>query len=474
LASAWAAFKDRAPFSVRQIARHVWGRVPYGLRYGAVFRETRALLAESQWWSRDRLVAYQLERLRELIRYVHRTVPYYRNVLDERGIDPAEFAGIEDLRRLPFLTKDVLRESMERVVPEDIPRSRLSRVTTGGTTGEPLPVYSLRRVTEAREWAFIWRGWGWAGYRPGMRKVVVRGNVPRRRRRCTQPRWEHNPSDRSLVLSAYQMTQDTLPEYVDMIRQFRPHVIQAYPSAIWPLARFLEAQGTKLQGVRCVLTCSETVYPGQRELAEELLGATIFDHYGTTERSVLVMQCEKLRYHVIPEYGVLELIGSDGEPVVTPGSTGEIVATGFINPAMPLVRYRTGDVAILGSAGCSCGRNYEVLERIDGRLQDHFVASDGTLLPAMISDEPLWDLPDPIETYQYIQDEPGRLLLNVAAAGELSDRSIERIRQEFDKRYPGFGLRICEVDHIPRTVRGKFRYVVQHLPLDGLEFGHRR
>ncbi len=335
----------------------------------------------------------------------------------------------------------------------------------------PMSVYWQRRVTEAREWAFIWRGWGWAGFRPGMRRVVLRGNVPRQRGFRPYPCWEYNPIDQQLILSAFQMTNDTLPEYVARIRRFRPHAIQAYPSALTPLARFLRAAGTKLEGLRCVLTCSETVFSGQRALTRDVLGCSIFDHYGTTERNALVMQCEKLRYHVIPEYGILELIGPDGEPVEEAGAAGEIVATGFINPAMPLIRYRTGDVAIRGAAPCSCGRNYEVLDRIAGRIQEYFVDQNRSLASAIWSDGPFWELPDRVEAYQYVQREPGRVVLNIEAKGGLSDASIKRIRQEFEKHYPRIELLIHEVEHIPRTERGKFRYVVQHLSLDGLEFG---
>jgi len=465
-----ADLRERVPFPVRQLARHIIARVPHSIRYGAEFRRTRAFLSESQWWSRDRLAEYQLERLQALIRHVHHSVPYYRTLLDERGLRAEDFGSIGALRRLPTLTKDTIRNLSDRLVPEDIPRSQLTRVTTGGTTGMPMSVFWQRGVTAAREWAYIWRGWGWAGYHPGMRRVVLRGNVPRKRPGSPQPWWEYNPIDRQLILSTFQMNTGTLGDYVDRIERFRPHAIQAYPSALLPLTTYLKERGGSIEGLRCVLTCSETVRSGQRALTEEVLGCRIQDHYGTTEGSALVMQCEKSRYHVIPEYGIIELIGEDGEPVEA-GSAGEMVVTGFINPAMPLIRYRTGDVAVRGSSECPCGRNYEVLDRIEGRIQEYLVDRNGSLASAIWSDGPLWNLPDRVECYQYVQNAPGLVILNVEARGGLTDASIARIRRQFEKHYPRVALEIREVDHIPRTESGKFRYVVQHLPLADAEFG---
>jgi phenylacetate-CoA ligase len=264
---------------------------------------------------------------------------------------------------------------------------------------------------------------------------------------------------------------ETLGEYVDRIEQFRPQAIQAYPSALLPLTLYLREQGRTIEGLRCVLTCSETLRSGQRSLTEEVMGCPIQDHYGTTERSALVMQCEKGRYHVIPEYGILELLDRDGEPVEE-GTAGEIVVTGFINPAMPLIRYRTGDVAVRGSPECPCGRNYDVLERIGGRLQEYLVDRDGSLASAIWSDGPLWDLPDRVDAYQYVQDEPGRVTLNLEAGEGVTEASLDRIRRRFEKHYPRIAIEIREVDRIPRTERGKFRYVVQHLPLDDREYGN--
>ncbi|MEG3055650.1 MAG: hypothetical protein RQM90_05995 [Methanoculleus sp.] len=136
-----------------------------------------------------------------------------------------------------------------------------------------------------------------------------------------------------------------------------------------------------LPTVKAVLCGSENLYPWQRDLLAEAFGCRVFSWYGNSEQTALAGECEEsTHYHIFPEYGVVELIGRDGRPVEGPGVLGEVVATSLTNYVCPLIRYRTRDVAVATAERCSCGRQYPLLEKVEGRLQEFIVTRGGHLI----------------------------------------------------------------------------------------------
>ena len=354
------------------LVKHAYSKIPLPIRYGKAFREMYAFLQKSQNWNRQELETYQMQQLGKLLHHAYKNIPYYRSMFDEEKLTPENISSFGDLTKIPFMTKEIVKDNLAELVAQNYEKKDLILATTGGTTGMPLSFYAEKGKTEAKEWAFVWRQWNWAGLKFGQKKVVIRGHAINRMKNGTRQLWEYEPLDNALVLSSYAMTESNLPEYVELIQKFKPVAIRGYPSSLSILANHLKQENIRISGIHCVLTSSETLYPYQRTEIEDFFGAPIFDHYGNTERNALVMQCEKGCYHAISEYGIIELIGSDGNPVESEGETGEIIATGFNNYACPLIRYKTKDLAVFSRKECDCGRPYPVFERIEGRLQDFF------------------------------------------------------------------------------------------------------
>ena len=266
------------------------------------------------------------------------------------------------------------------------------------------------------------------------------------------------------------MNDERLPKYIDKIREFKPDFIQAYPSAITILTRFMRENNIKpFHSVKVVLCGSESLYPWQRELLEEVLQCRVYSWYGHSEQAALAGECEKnTYYHIFPEYGIVEIINKDGNPATNEDELGEIVATGFNNSICPFIRYRTMDLAVLSNAKCKCGRNYPVLKKVEGRMQEFFIDKTGSLIAFIAHDYALWSVKDKINAYQYVQNEPGKVLLKIHAKSKFSISDIDSAKGTFLDFYPGFDIKIKFADHIPRTERGKFRYLIQKLPI---EFG---
>jgi phenylacetate-CoA ligase len=170
---------------------------------------------------------------------------------------------------------------------------------------------------------------------------------------------------------------------------------------------------------------------------------------------VFVGQCREGRYHVRPDYGAVEIL-RNGVPVA-PGEEGEIVCTGFINPAMPLIRYRIGDLGRWSTDGCTCGLDTPILAEILGRRDDVIITPDGRevgrLSPVLKG--------YPIEDGQYIQDETGRLTVLLVPSRPLGENILASLEKELRKRVgPDLPVAFRCVEAIPRGPGGKFRAVI--------------
>ena len=299
----------------------------------------------------------------------------------------------------------------------------------------------------------------------------MRGNVINRFKNGKRQWWSYNPVDNVLVLSPYDMTDVNLPKYIEKIVEFKPVAIQGYPSNLFILASFLKNNNFKLRNVISIFTSSEILYPYQREIIEEYFEANIYDHYGNTERNALIMQCEKGGYHIISEYGFIELIGENGKPVNGGNKLGEIIATGFNNFVCPLLRYRTMDLTVPANAPCECGRNYPLVKKVEGRLQEFIISGTGRLI-SMTAMNMHSDVFDHVKQFQFYQEKKGEVLFNVVRRENYTDKDTVYIQQELHKKLgEDVKLIIRFVEHIPRTRSGKYHFLVQKLPVD---FGETR
>ena len=337
-------------------------------------------LQESQWWSKQKLEEYQIQQLTKLLHHAYKNVPYYRRVFNERGLKPDDIRDFDDLRKLPFLTKQIIQDNLEDLRAQNYPLRKFQYVTTGGSTGIPVGFYIERGISSVREWAFMFTQWSRVGFKTGDRSVILRGNIVQFAKKGKF--WEYDPVNQNLILSSYHLTNENMPKYIQKIKEFKPDFIQAYPSAITILARFMKEHNIEnFPNIKAVLCGSENLYPWQRELLEEVFRCRVYSWYGHSEQAVLAGECEKSSYyHIFPEYGIVELIGENGKPVIENNKIGEIIATGLNSFIFPFIRYKTMDLGMCTNQRCSCGRNYSLLERIEGRLQELIVTKDKRLI----------------------------------------------------------------------------------------------
>jgi phenylacetate-CoA ligase len=426
-----------------------YGLVLRSRRYGKIFDSTLRTIEDQQWWEGDRLRAYQLEALNRIALAARSSRLY-----EERGFPDRPFEDLAELASIPVLEKNDLRRPKEILVARS-PSIPTLEIHTGGTTGTPLSIH-CDSPTLQRNYAFFERFRGWTGFARGARVATFAGRtvVPSTQRR--PPFWRRNLAANAMLFSSYHLSPETMPAYVAALAKFRPQLIDSYPSNLELLARFMLQHGITSVRPKSIITSSETLLPTVRVAIEQAFGCAVYDHYGSAEMAAFIGQCDRGRYHVNSDFGIVEIL-RDGV-AARPGESGEIVATGFINPVMPLIRYRTGDSAVVGTGSCDCGRAFPTIDCIEGRMDDYIVTPEGFRVGRL---DPIFKAVDSIAETRIVQDTPDHVRLELVAGLSYTEEQGRVLVDELRKRIgPSMRIDLVRVSSIPRTKGGKLRMVV--------------
>ena len=400
--------------------------------------------------------------------HAYNNVPYYHAAFNNRGLVPSDIHDLTDLERLPILTKETARQNIDALKARNFAAHDLEYVGTSATTGMTFGFYYENGTSRAKELAFVRSAWGRVGYRFTDKCATLRGDVIGSR--GSTKIGETKLLGRLLVLSSVSMTAENLPRYVQLIRKFKPRYIWGYPSSISILAQFMRDNNVEhFSTVRAVLCGSENLFEWQRKLLEEVFQCRVFSWYGQSELVAFASECEVSHlYHVFPEYGIFELVDKRDRPITEAGQVGEIVATGFNNAAVPFIRYRTGDLAQYADVTCECGRHHALLSRIEGRANEFVIDRTGraipvTALPMTRSVIPSSDF-DLVRQFQFFQDKPGELILNIVPGKDYSKGDPAQMWATLKEQLGAeMDLEVRLVDHIPASEAGKHHWLIQKL-----------
>lgn len=420
----------------------------------------RRALETSQWWSRTDLEALQLQRLRALLRRAARDVPYYRELFRNIGFDVADLTSLHVLRRLPFLSKALIRNHIEALKSERA--EGLERFNTGGSSGEPL-VFFIGRERIGHDVAAKWRATRWWGVDIGDPEIVVWGSPIELGMQDRLRRWR-DAVMRTELLPAFEMSEARLDEFLARIRRRRPRMLFGYPSALSLIGARAEKAGVCMDdlGIRVAFCTSERLYDHQRNTIERVFGCPVANGYGARDAGFIAHQCPLGGMHITAEDVIVEIVDGRGEPVPL-GSSGEIVVTHLATGEFPFIRYRTGDVAALQPSPCACGRGLPLLKDVQGRATDFVVAQDGTVMHGLALIYILRDLPE-VAAFRIVQESLELTRVELVPAPGYGPPIAELIQRGLMARL-GAGVRIVieARDEIPPETSGKYRYVVSRI-----------
>jgi phenylacetate-CoA ligase len=455
---------DKSPDAIRHSVGEVVGRIPARWRYGAAFANTWDLLHSWQAWSQKKRDEYHLRSLRELLIYAGQHVPYYRRLFKQLDFRPEGVCSVDDLSRLPLLTRPMVRELGKDLLAEVLSEKSYKYSTTAGTSGKPLGFY-VTYDASAAEWAFMLTNWQQAGFRLGDKRVVLRGRLIGGRQ--VGRLWEYDPVSQALYFSSFDLSKANLGRFVRLMKEYRPEFLHAYPSSATILGQYLEESGERLPGLRGLLLGSENLYPAQKTYLEKVFGLPTFSWYGQSEKCILAGGCTHSDgYHVFPAYGVTELVDFEGQPIRSPGRRGVLVGTGFINRATVLIRYQTDDEAEWTAGTCGCGGQEPRLINVRGhRTQEMLVGRSGALI-GMAAINLHSGIYTRIRQFQFFQETPGQAILRIIPVNDYTKQDEDTVLAEFEGRLQGeVTLKIEYLAELPLTASGKFKFIDQRIDI---------
>jgi phenylacetate-CoA ligase len=349
------------------------------------------------------------------------------------------------------------------LVDQEADCRRLRLAHTSGTTGAPLACYWDESVDRATN-AVLWAHRSWAGFEFGRPYVTMLGRLVVPPRQKMPPYWRTNRAWNQLFLSSFHLDESTAPAYLEAMRRFGPEALEAYPSTAYLLAAHLRARSETLP-LRHVFTSAETLLPVQREMIQERFACRLLDYFGEAERVLFAGECPAGEgLHLFEGYGITEVTDDEGLPR-PPGRSGHLVATGLHNFAMPLLRYRLGDVSARVPRPCSCGRTLPLIQAVTTKAEDIVVTPEGRYISSSVLTHPFKPM-DNILASQIVQEERDRLTIRIVRRPSYTDQDSRILIEEFRKRVgPNMRIEIDFVSEIPRSARGKFRWVVSRVPL---------
>ena len=368
---------------------------------------------------------------------------------------PEEAATPEGISKLPILDRRVVNANLQRFHNPFITKGKVLERETSGTTGTPLK-FPVEEAAHREQWAVWWRYWMRHGIKLGTWSGLCGGHpiVPQGSK--SQRFWRTNWPLKNVMFSNYHMSKAHLPRYLKEIKRRKLTWLHGYPSSLVLLAEGALAAGIELPQLRWITTGAETLRDMQGEKIRLAFGVDAIQHYGLSEGVANISQCPAGNYHVDEDFSYVELIPHPQIPGVH-----KIVGTNFANPAFPLIRYDTGDLAVIKEDGCKCGLPGRAVSRILGRVDDYIVTPEGNSVGRL---DHIFKGIDGIREAQIVQESPGQLLYRISKSG--SEESInETLILERSRQFLGSKMKIAfeYVDKIYRTGSGKMEFVVSHL-----------
>ena len=412
----------------------------------------------------EKIERYRNKCFRRIVRYAY-SVPIYRKKYKEAGIHPDDIKSIEDIKKLPFITKNDLRKNFpDGIVPTGFDTKNAYLISTSGSTGQPVSIYVdtytiikalLGFIREIQEYGVNWRK---------TKMSVIVDLTPESAEEAylaqtVMPNLKKFFSFKNMQVLHVGENPEILIKKID---DFQPEFLGGYPGVMRALA-VLKRKGYGKNIHPKVMASSGAVLDDYtRKYIEDAFGAKIFDAYGSTEAGPVAFECRKGSYHIHSDLVHLEFIDDDGNHVEN-GKPGHVVVTKLYGRGTPIIRY-TGmnDILISLPKKCSCGINTPIIEKIAGRRADAIILPNGKILPPLsitgIPGKVMKKLgTDKIQQFQIIQENYNKIRFLLVIDDDLRNvgPSVERIcreiKKEGEKRIgDNVVVEVLEVDEVRR------------------------
>jgi len=404
---------------------------------------------------------FQLQKLKLLLLYCNKNVPYYRAQWEKIGFDPELITHVSELERLPVLTKDDVRNNYEDLIPSFKKGHNIVK-STGGSTGQPFHFELDIKSYETRQ-AIMWRGYGWMGAGLGVKSWFLWGID------CGEPNLKsqikmglYHGFHHRKIANSFALSQENMQSYVDSLNNYEPEAIVGYVAPLYLLAKYINENKVPIKAPKTLITGAEALHQFQREEMEKAFGCKVYNTYGCREFMLIAAECSEYgALHTNIDQLVVETVNDELKPVID--QKGDVLVTDLFNYGMPLIRYVNGDQATLTSNKCGCGNPLPLIKEINGRKLDIIQTKSGVELGGPFFPHLLKDYKG-IEKFQVIQKSLDSIDLIYIINVDFHGDELASIETEI-KRYTGeeLDIRFKQVENIALTKAGKHRVTISEL-----------
>ncbi|MEA2015178.1 MAG: phenylacetate--CoA ligase family protein [Actinomycetota bacterium] len=419
---------------------------------------------KNEFESYDNLKRYQEEKLQGLIQFSFDNVPYYHKLFKNLNLKPEDIQSIEDLQKLPILTKEIIRNNQSDFVPLNLKEQKYANRSTAGSTGNPL-TYRNSNDDKSLGFAILYANWGFAGYELGDKVAVIAGSslIPSTGSKLADTVKAFIMNTKNF--SAFDLTENYLDNIVIALNKFNPEFLNGYASSLYLFAKHIKEKNLKINfSPKGVFTTAEVLFESQRELIEDVFNCAVFDQYGLNDGGISAYECEKHKgLHVDMIRSITEVTDEEGNQLET-GKEGKILATSLHNYAMPFIRYDTGDLGILSGEMCVCGRETPLLEKIIGRVSDFIYTPNGTKIHGEFFSHIFWEF-NWVKQFQIIQNRVDEVIVKIVpdSKDKINGRDLDRLKEIIFNRAGDMNIIIEMVNEIETTKAGKWKFIVREV-----------
>ncbi|MEZ7196689.1 phenylacetate--CoA ligase family protein [Pseudodesulfovibrio karagichevae] len=431
-----------------RVAAPLYARYEGSKRY-AYMREVSRVIAGSLPEIRE----YQLGRIRAVAADAVENTEYYAGVFADLGLNPATLTW-EEFKRIPLLTKDIIREQGGRLVNKRFPLDGLRESATGGTTASPMKIHMDWDSVQRRHAATMVFD-RWVGFMPGMRGGFLWGASQDFPAEVSLKRKLLNALvQRNKFYTTESLDGQTLQRYCEQLQRTRPALIQAYPTPLRILAEYMLENDVRID-VPAITCTAEPLTDSARATIEKAFGRKVHEWYGSREAGRVATECGAHDGMHVNSYGLYVEVLEDRDEI----GGGEIVISDLWNVGMPMLRYATGDLSSLDETPCACGSSLPRLSPVKGRTAEVFVSLSGRKVPGVAFTNRIIKDDSLVREMQIIQKDYTKFLVRVIPGQGYG----EDARQWLVGRLEDFmgqknEVVFQEVESIPRERSGKLLF----------------
>lgn len=393
-----------------------------------------------------------------MIQFVWDQNAFYEKRFKHAGISPSDIQSIDDVSRLPILSKADIRDGMHDIISRGYDIRSLQEAKTGGSTGKSLQLYFTEECSELRN-ACALRHDRWTGWKPGEPIAACWGNphLPKTWKEKVK-HWALQPM---IYLDTMSVNDESVKTFAREWKRMQPTLLYGHAHSIYILATYLNKMGIDDLKPRGILSTSMMLMPSERKIIENQFGTKVIDRYGCEEVSLIGCECERHEgLHLNIEHLYIEFVKDNGESA-KPGELGNIVVTDLMNKAMPLIRYKVEDMGIPSDKKCSCGRGLPLMNHVAGRVADFLIKHDGTKVAGISLIENTLTKFEGIRQMQIVQNDIEHILLNLVVDALYTEKIEKELISYFKTLFLDVvQLEIKKKETIDPEPSGKYRFSI--------------